>query len=139
MVDVVLLVGRLVLLALVYLFLFAAVRTGVGLVRGAGPGFAHTGILLRVVQGPRELRGIRVPVNGPVVVGRSPGADIVIADDFISSQHARVVPSGDGAVLEDLGSTNGTVLNGARLGAPALLEIGDEIDLGTVRLKVERS
>ncbi len=139
MVDVVLLVGRLVLLALVYLFLFAAVRTGMGLVRGAGPGSPRSGILLRVVQGPRELRGMRVPVSGPVVIGRSPGADIVIADNFISSQHARVVPSGDGAVLEDLGSTNGTVLNGSRLDAPMMLEIGDEIDLGTVRLKVEGS
>lgn len=139
MVDIVLLVGRLLLLALLYLFLLAAVRTGVGLVRGAGPGSARAGLALKVVSGPRELRGTRVAIAGPVVIGRSPGADIVIADDFISSQHARVVPSGDGAVLEDLDSTNGTVLNGGLIGGPAMLSAGDEIELGTVVLKVERA
>jgi hypothetical protein len=137
MVDIVLLVGRLLLLALLYLFLFAAVRTGIGLVRGAGPGSRPGGLALRVIEGPRELKGMRLNIEGPIVIGRAPGADIVIADDFISSQHARIVPSGDGAMLEDLGSTNGTILNGSRIGGPARLSAGDEIDLGTVTLKVQ--
>lgn len=139
MVDIVLLVGRLLLLALLYLFLFAAVRTGVGIVRGAGPGSKRAGLALKVLDGPRELRGTRVAIEGPIVIGRTPGADIVIADDFISSQHARVVPSGEGAILEDLGSTNGTILNGHKIAGPSMLGAGDEIDLGSVTLKVERS
>lgn len=139
MVDIVLLVGRLLLLALLYLFLFAAIRTGIGLVRGAGPGSKRRGLALKVIEGPRELRGTKVAIEGPVVIGRSPGADIVIADDFISSEHARVVPSGDGAILEDLGSTNGTILNGQVIGGPAMLSAGDEIDLGMIALKVERA
>lgn len=139
MVDIVLLAGRLLLLALLYLFLFAAIRAGIGLVRGAGPGAKRRGLALKVIEGPRELRGTKVPIDGPVVIGRSPGADIVIADDFISSQHARIVPSGEGAILEDLGSTNGTVLNGTVIGGPAMLSPGDEIDLGSVALKVEKS
>ncbi|MDZ4179442.1 MAG: FHA domain-containing protein [Coriobacteriia bacterium] len=138
MVDIILLAGKLVLLALLYLFLFAAIRAGIGTVRGAGPRAGRATPLLKVVQGPRELKGLKVPVSGPVVIGRSPGADIVIADDFISSQHARVVPSGDSIVLEDLGSTNGTIVNGHRVTSPVSLSPGDEIDLGTVRLKVER-
>ncbi len=139
MVDVVLLVGRLLLLALLYLFLFAAVRAGIGLVKGSGPGERKSGLALKVASGPRELKGTKVAIVGPVVIGRTPGADIVIADEFISSQHARVVPQGTGAVLEDLGSTNGTVLNGQRISAPTLLDEGDEIELGTVILKVVRS
>lgn len=139
MVDVVLLVGRLLLLALLYLFLLAAVRAGIGLVKGSGPGERKTGLALKVVSGPRELKGTKVAIVGPVVIGRTPGADIVIADEFISSQHARVVPQGTGAVLEDLGSTNGTVLNGQRISAPTLLDEGDEIELGTVILKVVSS
>jgi pSer/pThr/pTyr-binding forkhead associated (FHA) protein len=138
MIDVALLAGRLLLLALLYLFLFAAVRTGIGLVAGqrARTRGAWT---VSVVQGPRELQGVRVPVTGPVVIGRSPGADIVIGDDFVSGRHARLAPSGDGAVLEDLGSTNGTVLNGSRVTSPQSLRPGDTIDIGAVRLKVERS
>ena len=138
MIDVALLAGRLLLIALLYLFLFAAVRTGIGLVAGQrakGKG-AWT---LSVVQGPRELQGVSVPVTGPVIIGRSPGADIVIGDDFVSGSHARVSPSGDGAVLEDLGSTNGTILNGQRVTSAAALRAGDAIDIGKVRLKVDRS
>lgn len=139
MVDVVLLAGKLVLLALLYLFLFSAIRAGIGIVRGAGPSAGPSIPLLKVVRGPKELKGLSVPVAGPVIIGRSPGSDIVIADDFISSRHARVIPSGDEILLEDLGSTNGTIVNGRRVFAPVSLKPGDNIDLGTVRLKVDRS
>ncbi|NTU70632.1 MAG: FHA domain-containing protein [Coriobacteriia bacterium] len=138
MIDVALLAGRLLLLATLYLFLFAAVKTGIGLVAGQrGKGRGQW--TLAVVQGPRELMGVSVPVAGPVVIGRSPGADIVIGDDFVSGSHARVSPSADTAVLEDLGSTNGTLLNGSTVRAPMSLRVGDVIDIGAVRLKVGRS
>lgn len=138
MIDIALLAGRLLLLALLYLFLFAAIRTGIGLVssgRKAAPG----AVTLSVVQGPRPLQGSVVRVEGPIVIGRSPGADIVVGDDFVSGRHARVLPSGSGAVLEDLGSTNGTLLNGKRITAPKQLKPGDEIEVGSVRLKVGRA
>jgi hypothetical protein len=138
MIDVVLLAGRLLLLALLYLFLFAAVRAGIGLVAGQRVK-ARGAWMLKIVQGPRELMNVAVPVTGPVVIGRSPGADIVLGDDFVSGRHARVAPQGDSAVVEDLGSTNGTVLNGKPLKAATVLRVGDTIDIGAVRLKVDRS
>lgn len=138
MIDVALFAGRLLLLGLLYLFLFAAVKTGIGLVAGQR-GKGRSTWTLSVTQGPRELRGVTVPVNGPVVIGRSPGADIVIGDDFVSASHARVSPSGDGVVLEDLGSTNGTMLNGAAVRMPQSVRPGDAIDIGNVRIKVDRS
>jgi len=137
MIDVVVFAGRILLLALLYLFLFAAVRTGIGLVsgqRGKTPGR----FTLSVTQGPRELRGVTLDVTSPIVIGRSPGADIVIADDFVSGRHARVSPSGTEAVLEDLGSTNGTLLNGMAVTSPQTIRPGDVIDVGAVRLKVDR-
>ena len=138
MIDLVLLAGRLLLLALLYLFLFAAVKTGIGLV--AGQRVKGRGVWsISVIQGPRELKGVSLPVTGPVVIGRSPGADIVIGDDFVSGRHARLSPSGEGAVLEDLGSTNGTVLNGERVNGVSSLRAGDTIDIGAVRLRVDRS
>lgn len=133
-----LLAGRLLLLALLYLFLFAAVKTGIGLV--AGQRVKGRGVwTVSVVQGPAELRGVTLPINGPVVIGRSPGADIVIGDDFVSGKHARLSPAGDGAVIEDLSSTNGTLLNGGRVSGAQSLQVGDAIDIGTVKLKVDRS
>jgi pSer/pThr/pTyr-binding forkhead associated (FHA) protein len=100
---------------------------------------ARTSLMLTVVEGPPELRGTSLPVSSPVVIGRSPGADIVVGDDFVSARHAKVSPAGDEAVLEDLGSTNGTVLNGQRISAPQTLRPGDAIDIGAVRLKVDRA
>ena len=138
MIDVVLLAGRLLLLALLYLFLFAAVKAGIGLVAGQRKKGAGAWVV-KVTQGPSALMGITVQINGPVVIGRSPGADIVIGDDFVSGKHTRISPAGDGAVIEDLGSTNGTLLNGRRLSAPQQLRPGDAIDIGSVRLKVDRS
>ncbi len=138
MIDLALLAGRLLLLALLYLFLFAAVRAGLGLVRVQTPkksGF----FVLRVKQGPAELMGVSLPVTAPVVIGRSPGADIVIGDDFVSGRHARVAPVGDEVVLEDLESTNGTVLNGRKVVSAQSLRPGDLIEIGAVKLEVNRS
>ena len=63
----------------------------------------------------------------------------MIGDDFVSAKHTRISPAGDGVVIEDLGSTNGTVVNGQRLTAPRQLSPGDAIDIGSVKLKVDRS
>ena len=138
MIDVVLLAGRLLLLALLYLFLFAAVRAGIGLVAGQRVK-AKGAWTLAIVKGPRELLNTKVAVTVPIVVGRSPGADIVLGDDFVSGRHLRVSPVGEAAVAEDLGSTNGTLLNGNPLTAPTSLQVGDAIDIGAVRLKVDRA
>lgn len=137
MVDVVLLFGRIVLLALLYLFLYAAVKTGIGMVGGKAKA-ARRGLALRVTHGPKEITGISIPLAGPVIIGRSPDADLVIADDFVSSTHAKIVPAGDGFLLEDLGSTNGTLVNGQPATRPLPVVAGDVIELGQNRLEVVR-
>lgn len=139
MADVVLLFGRLLFLALLYLFLFAAVRTGIGLVTGSGSRTARGGLALAVARGPREVQGVRVPLDGPVVIGRSPDADLVIADEFVSGIHARVTPEGDGVLVEDLGSTNGTVLDGQPVTRPMRGGVGSRILLGRNEIEVVRS
>lgn len=137
MVDVMLLFGRIVLIALLYLFLLAAVKTGIGMVSGPARG-ANKVLSLRVTRGPREIMGVSVPLTGPVLIGRSPDADLVIGDDFVSSTHAKIVPSAAGLTIEDLGSTNGTLVNGQPATRPLRLEAGDIIELGQNRLEVVR-
>lgn len=137
MVDVMLLFGRIVLIALLYLFLLAAVKTGIGMVGGPARG-ANKVLSLRVTRGPREIVGVSVPLTGPVLIGRSPDADLVIGDDFVSSTHAKIIPSAEGLTLEDLGSTNGTLVNGQPATRPLRLEAGDVIELGQNRLEVVR-
>ena len=113
-------------------------RAGIGLVRTGAPARGERPLAFAVTAGPPELRGLKVALDRAVRIGREPDLELVIADDFVSTRHAQVVPTANGPVLEDLGSTNGTVLNGARIDSPASLKAGDEVVIGTVRMKVTR-
>lgn len=137
MVDVALLFGRIVLVALLYLFLFAAIKTGIGMVGARQTGVAK-GLAIRVTRGPREITGVTIPITGSVIIGRSPDADLVIGDDFVSGTHAKLVAAADGYTLLDLGSTNGTLVNGQPATRPLQIAAGDVIELGQNRLEVVR-
>jgi Protein of unknown function (DUF3662)/FHA domain len=78
-------------------------------------------------------------VVGPagVTVGRSRQCDVTLDDPNVSRTHAEIRPRGGSWVLTDLGSTNGSRLNGRRLDGPEVLKPGDEIELGTSRIKFE--
>ena len=67
-------------------------------------------------------------------IGRSEECDIALPDDSVSRVHARLDRNGEGWMLVDLGSTNGTFVNGQRVGE-APLEPGDRIEFGDVRLR----
>jgi hypothetical protein len=69
-------------------------------------------------------------VGDVIMVGRDVSNDIVIADAEISRQHTRLTRTPDGYLLEDLGSTNGTYVNGERLMAPRLMAPGDLVGFG---------
>ena len=137
MIDVILLFGRLLLLALLYLFLFAAVRAGLRAVNEArGQVTPAAGLALAVTEGPAELLGVQVPLDGRVVIGRAPDADLVLGDDFVSTHHAAIAPADGAFVIEDLGSTNGTMLNGHTLHQPTRLAPGDVVEIGRVSMEV---
>lgn len=139
MIDVVLLFGKLLLLALMYLFLFAAVRAGLAAVSGSSPRpKGNGGVALAVTHGPKELLGVKVPLAGRIVIGRAPDADLVVADDFVSTHHAAVSTVDGAFVLEDLGSTNGTLLNGHPVERPAKLVPGDVVEIGRVAMEVRK-
>jgi len=63
-------------------------------------------------------------------VGRDVTNDLVISDEKVSRRHARLYSEGDQYVVEDLGSTNGTFINGARLSGPHLLRVGEQVTFG---------
>ena len=137
MIDVVLLIGRLLFVALLYLFLFAIMRTGIGLVRGQRK--KERTWNLSVERGPKELRGVTIAVRGPVIVGRSPSADIVVGASYVSARHARFSLMGQNLFVEDLGSTNGTAVNGQPISNPVALSNGDVVTVGDVSIRVRRS
>lgn len=134
MIDVLLLIGRLAFVALLYLFLIALMKTGIGTVRGQNKKARAWN--LSVEAGPKELRGVKIAVNGPVIVGRSPGADIIIAASYVSGRHAEFKLMGQNLFVEDLGSTNGTLVNGSRISGPCALKNNDVVNVGDVSIRV---
>ena len=137
MIDQTLLVGRLLFVALLFLFLFAIMKTGVGLVRGQRKKEKTWSVT--VEKGPKELRGISLSVRGPVIVGRSPEADIVIGASYVSARHARFTLMGNNLFVEDLGSTNGTTINNQPVVHPTACANGDVVRVGDVAMRVRLS
>jgi pSer/pThr/pTyr-binding forkhead associated (FHA) protein len=78
-------------------------------------------------------------VNGQRVVGRSVAAEVVLDHHSISRQHVRLQLHRDEPVIQDLGSSNGTLVNGELVVQPVLLRSGDIVDLGDLRFVVTRT
>ena len=102
------------------------------LIRGPTPGAATEDArahYLAVVAGDRA--GLRIELGPkPVVIGRVPPADLVIDDSRISRKHCRVTLILEEVYVADLGSSNGTMVDGARLTQPALLPVGARLQVG---------
>src|ERR671923_11771 len=93
---------------------------------------------LRVNSAAGLRAGSAYDLSEGALLGRGEAADIRLEDTFASSSHARLVPQGDVIVLEDLGSTNGTYLNGEPLRGPQPLHVGDSIRIGDSEFTFER-
>ena len=84
-----------------------------------------------VIAQPRVRRGASFALGQEITIGRTDACTVTIPDDsFVSQLHARVYVIEGAAVAEDLGSTNGTYLNGKRLAAPMQLVKGDRLQVG---------
>ena len=90
---------------------------------------AMADLTLEIVEGPGA--GRQLVLERPSIIGRSPDADLPLEDGQASRRHAQVSPASDGsAVVEDLGSANGTFVNHNELVGPARLDPGDEVLIG---------
>jgi len=94
-------------------------------------------LTLRVAKGPDA--GRIVPLAGELEIGRDPTAGIVLADDLVSRRHARIRVEGEEAVVEDLGSSNGTWVNDTEIDAPTRLAPGDQVLIGESLLELCRT
>ena len=85
---------------------------------------------LEVQAGTPPVTGRSYTLYGPLEIGRGTTCDISIPNRFVSTHHARIVPDNGAWVLEDLGSTNGTLVNGEPLDSPYPLQPGDRVMVG---------
>lgn len=134
--DVLLTLLRLIFLALVYLFVWHVARSiaahvGLGLPSKRG----RSGNRIVVVRSDSQA-GLDFTVVDAVVVGRSPKADIVLDDPYASEFHLRLTHKDGKLTLTDLGSTNGTYVNGRRVSTPVDLSRGDAVQVGKTVMEV---
>ena len=153
----VLLVLKIAFLVLLYLFVVRVIRS-VGRERraasqdsmiltpsaAAAAGLRRSGptrpsVRLVVERSPSLEEGDEFLLNSaPVTVGRGGQNDLVLSgDDFASARHARIESRGDGVWVQDLDSTNGTFVNGARVAGAQRLDAGDILRVGETDLRVQ--
>ncbi|GAB6859861.1 FHA domain-containing protein FhaB/FipA [Microbacterium xylanilyticum] len=100
-----------------------------------GPATTSTVSKLVITSGPKA--GLEVPLGSePMSIGRSSESGLVIRDDYTSSHHARLMLWGDQWMLQDLDSTNGTFLDGQRVGAPVAVPVGAPIKVGATTFEL---
>jgi hypothetical protein len=151
-VDEALLILKIAFLVLLYLFIWLIVRSATrdlrvapqeSIVLGAEEAerlraeLAPHPVRLVVLASPALRQGATVEIAVPTHVGRGAENGLRLeSDDFVSSRHARLDPRQDGLWVEDVGSTNGTYVNGARVTTARLLQEGDVVRIGQTDLQV---
>jgi hypothetical protein len=146
---------KFVLLALLYLFLARAVKAILTDLYGPRKKSAPPRPAVASTPPPGTRKSRKVPreivVHPPsgrpqvhqlgghgAIIGRSSQAAVVIEDVYASDEHAEILPDDGGWSVRDLGSTNGTYLNGAKVTRPTPLAAGDQLRLGKTNVEVRR-
>ena len=130
---------RLAFLAALYVFLALVVRALLRDIRAASrdPSGA-LGRLVVIASASVPPTGSVFPLDAVTTLGRDLGCGVVLEDPFASSRHAILTFRGRGWYVEDLGSTNGTLVNGVTVAGGLSLGFGDELQIGEIRMRLER-
>ena len=91
-----------------------------------------------LVGAEHQTRKVRLSIQGPILIGRGSYNHVVLDDPRVSRQHARLTPEGEGTVLYDLSSTNGTSVNGVPVQVCRPVELDDEISVGNLKFSIQR-
>jgi len=91
---------------------------------------------LRFISGKYQGGEFPLRMNREIIIGRSSDLDMVLVEDMVSRRHARISSTDADVYIEDMGSTNGTFVNGEKIAGKALLQEGDRILVGTSIIKV---
>jgi hypothetical protein len=132
---------RIAFLGGLYLFMLGVARLLLRDLRAAArdPGGALARLVVVWSDVSEPPRGTMFGLDAVATIGRDVNNSIVVEDDFASAEHAALAFRGRAWYVEDLGSTNGTFVNGLRTDGLSAITYGDELQVGRVRFRFERS
>jgi hypothetical protein len=132
---------RLLFLALLYAFLWLVVKALIRDLRSAArePTMELGRLVVVAAPSGEPAPGTAFALDAITSLGRDVNNSIVLEDEFVSSTHAALTYRGRAWYVEDLGSTNGTYVNGSQVDGLAPIAFGDEVQVGQVRLRLERA
>ena len=132
---------RILFLALIYLFLARVITALLRDVRAASrePDVRPGRLVILASPSGEPPAGHSFALDVVTPIGRDVNNAIVVEDPFASAEHAVLTFRGRSWYLEDLGSTNGTYINGRPVAGVAPIGFGDELQIGEVRMRLERS
>jgi hypothetical protein len=132
---------RLLFLAVLYVFLWLVVRALLRDLRAAArePTRELGRLVVVAAPGGEPAPGSVFALDAITTLGRDVNNAIVIEDEFVSASHAALTYRGRAWYVEDLGSTNGTFVNGSQIDGLSPVAFGDEIQVGQARLRLERA
>ncbi len=134
------LIFKIIIIAIIYIIIFTALKIMYKDMKGGSRGRKENmrsfGLEILEPGNNQNLRkGGVIPVKDVITIGRKSDNMLVLNDPYASSYHAKIYVKNGECVLEDLDSTNGTILNGERLIGKEYLDSGDKITIGSVSFK----
>jgi len=149
MLDVLIFILRTAFQVLIYVFILVVLVYVVKDLQGTGQAVKVRRVQPKVGRGQNYLKveyapensglmGLEIPLGAVTKMGRDPKSDIVLSEKVVSNNHAKIYFEHGQYWLEDLGSTNGTLLNDLPLSKPAVLANGDQIKIGDYIFRLVR-
>lgn len=129
------------IIAIIYLIIIFALRIMYKDIKGGGKKktVVRKTMGLEVIERGENFNlrvGAVIPLNDELSVGRKADNLLILGDKYVSSQHVRIYRKNTDYILQDLGSTNGTLMNKKRVKDKVVIKKGDEIKIGTSIFKV---
>mgnify|MGYP001023498085 CR=1 FL=1 len=126
-------ISKYIFIALIYYFLFNFLKIMIADLFANQQSTNETGYYLLSLD-----NDIEYPIYPQTTVGRAQDSDIVIDDPFMSSKHALITKKGRRLFIQDLHSTNGTIVNGKKIKRIKMLKENDEIIIGSKKMRIVR-
>lgn len=133
---------KIIIIAIIYIIIFLALRIMYKDIKNGGRR-ARTGnrksFGLEIIEPGNNAnlrRGGVIPIQSEITIGRKSDNLLILDDPYASGHHARIYTKNNDCIIEDLRSTNGTLLNGSKVEGREYLNSGDEIKIGNTSFRV---